>query len=134
MSRPQGNKWIGIAAVSGFCAVMIGAFGAHGLESVLSEKMRANFETGVRYHFYHTFALLACGILHVIHPSKHLERAAICFLTGVVLFSGSLYVLAITGITKLGMITPIGGLAFLAGWITLLLHTIKPPQHPAKER
>ena len=113
-----------IAALSGFIAVALGAFGAHGLKPHLSAEAMQWFETGNRYHFYHTFALLAVGLLFV-NDSKLLRYAGFSFLLGIVLFSGSLYVMAITGMKTLGLITPIGGLAFLAGWGMLGVNAIK---------
>ena len=83
------------------------------------------FKTGVQYQFYHTFALLAVGILMHFGESKALKASANLFLTGIILFSGSLYALAITGIKPLGIITPFGGVAFIAGWVMLLVHIRK---------
>jgi len=109
------NKtFLGIAALSGFIAVALGAFGAHGLKPHLSAEALQWFETGNRYHFYHTFALLAVALIR--NDSKLLSYAGIAFLLGIALFSGSLYVMAVTGMKTLGMITPLGGLSFLAGW------------------
>jgi uncharacterized membrane protein YgdD (TMEM256/DUF423 family) len=114
-----------IGSVSGALAVMLGAFGAHGLKEKLSEKMLANYMTGVEYHFYHTFALLAVGILALHLPSRQLTAGGWAFLTGIMLFSGSLYAMALTGVTKLGMITPLGGLAFIVGWVLVSVAVIK---------
>ncbi len=100
-------------------AVALGAFGAHGLKDVLSAEMKLVFETGVRYHVYHAFGLFAAAWLLDRHPAKAVTVAAWCFLVGILLFSGSLYALSLTGIKKLGMITPLGGLLFLAGWACL---------------
>lgn len=102
-----------------FLAVALGAFAAHGLKDVLTPDMKAVFETGVRYHAYHALALLAAAWLMDRQPSKALTVAAWCFLVGILLFSGSLYALSLTGAKKLGMITPVGGLLFLAGWLLL---------------
>ena len=114
-----------IGSVSGALAVMLGAFGAHALKEKLSEKMLANYMTGVEYHFYHTFALLAVGILALHLPSRQLTAGGWAFLTGIMLFSGSLYAMALTGVTKLGMITPLGGLAFIVGWVLVSVAVIK---------
>jgi len=97
-----------------FLAVGRGAFGAHALKARLSPEMLAIFETGVKYQVYHALALLLLAALR--GPSK----AAWCFTAGIVIFSGSLYILALTGIRKFGAITPIGGVLFLAGWLILL--------------
>ena len=113
-----------IASISGFLAVAIGAFGAHGLKPHLTAEAMQWFETGSRYHFYHTFALLAIALL-MKDDFKLLRYAGFAFLTGILLFSGSLYIMAVTGITKLGMITPIGGVAFLAGWVMMIAYGTK---------
>jgi uncharacterized membrane protein YgdD (TMEM256/DUF423 family) len=111
-----------IAAISGALAVLLGAFGAHGLKKIISQDMLAIFQTGVQYQFYHTFALLAVGVLMQFGKSTALKWSAYLFMAGIVLFSGSLYTLSVTGIKILGAITPIGGVAFIAGWIALALH------------
>ena len=111
-----------VGAVFGFLGVAIGAFGAHGLKNRLSPDMLAIFETGVRYQMYHVFALLivAAAIGHA-GSARLLTIAGWSFITGMVLFSGSLYALALTGISGLGAITPLGGLAFLVGWACLAI-------------
>lgn len=103
-------------------AVMIGAFGAHALKSLVTPDKLLVFDTGVRYHFYHSLALLAVGILHQAYPSSKLRMAAGMFLSGITLFSGSLYAIVLlsisnTSIGPAGIITPIGGLLFITGWI-----------------
>ncbi len=98
-------------------AVAIGAFGAHGLKAHLSNEMMQIYKTGVEYHFYHALGLLLIGVLSVSFPSGLLNWSAILLTIGIILFSGSLYVLSITGIKWLGAITPFGGLSFIAGWI-----------------
>ncbi len=102
-------------------AVAIGAFGAHGLKSHLSDEMLQNYKTGVEYHFYHALGLLLVGMLSLSMPSGWLNWSAILLTVGIILFSGSLYVLAISGIKWLGAITPFGGLSFIAGWILLFI-------------
>jgi len=119
------KKIITIAAISGMLAVMLGAFGAHELKKIISPEMLEVFKTGVQYQFYHTFALLVVGILMYFSESKALKWSANFFITGIVLFSGSLYVLAISGIKVLGAITPLGGIAFIAGWLLLAIHASK---------
>ncbi|GAF12733.1 hypothetical protein JCM19046_1332 [Bacillus sp. JCM 19046] len=107
-------------------AVAIGAFGAHGLESRLSERMMKNYQTGVQYHMIHGLGLVATAILAVkMGASGLLQGAGWAFILGIVLFSGSLYVMALTGITKLGAITPIGGLAFIVGWVLLGIAAVR---------
>lgn len=109
-----------IAALNGFLAVALGAFGAHGLKQRLSADLLAVYQTGVQYHFYHTLALMLVAALMLHWPqSAPLRLSALLFCLGMLVFSGSLYVLSITGIRWLGAITPLGGLAFLAGWIAL---------------
>jgi uncharacterized membrane protein YgdD (TMEM256/DUF423 family) len=117
----KGNQFIMLAAFFGLAAVVIGAFGAHGLEKVLAPQNMDRYQTGVDYHFYHTLALLACGILMLIKPNPMLKLAAYAFASGIIIFSGSLYLYAMTSIKTFGMITPIGGLAFVIGWFCLLL-------------
>ncbi|MCY1723570.1 DUF423 domain-containing protein [Prolixibacteraceae bacterium Z1-6] len=102
-------------------AVGIGAFGAHGLKTHLSTEMLTTYKTGVEYHFYHALGLLLIGVLAYAVPSLQLKWPAIFLFAGIVLFSGSLYVLAITGIKWLGAITPLGGLSFIAGWVMLFV-------------
>ena len=102
-------------------AVGLGAFGAHGLKSQLSQEMMQTYKTGVEYHFYHALGLLLVGILAITMPSTLLKWSAICLAAGIALFSGSLYVLSISGIKWLGAITPFGGVSFIAGWILLFV-------------
>jgi uncharacterized membrane protein YgdD (TMEM256/DUF423 family) len=109
-----------IGAIFGFLGVAFGAFGAHGLRSRLAPEMLAVFEVGVRYQLYHVFALLitAAAIGH-FGPLRLLMVAGWSFIAGTIIFSGSLYALALTGTGMFGAITPIGGLGFLAGWACL---------------
>ncbi len=111
-----------IAAISGLLAVVLGAFGAHVLKTMISPEMLEVFKTGVQYQFYHTFALLAVGILMHFNTSKALKWAGIFFLMGIILFSGSLYALAITGVKVLGIITPFGGVVWIMAWLLLMMH------------
>lgn len=102
--------------------VAIGAFGAHALRPLLEENARTEtFELAVRYQFYHAFAILFSGILMQHFPSLYVNRAVICFSAGILIFSGSLYALSLSGITILGAITPVGGLLFIAGWLLLFI-------------
>ena len=111
---------IAIAAVNMLIAVAAGAFGAHGLKAILSADMLAVWQTAVHYQMVHALALLGLGILMTQWADAPLlPRAAITMLVGIIIFSGSLYALALTGITWLGAITPIGGLAFLLSWAML---------------
>lgn len=114
------NLFLSLAACSGFLAVAIGAFGAHGLESVLTPDSMRTYQTGVQYHFYHSLALFGVVILSAqAEPARLLSIAGWSFVAGILLFSGSLYVLSVTGIRWLGAITPLGGVAFLIGWGSL---------------
>lgn len=111
--------WLSAAALSGFLCVALGAFGAHALKNVLEVYGREVYEKAVLYQMFHTAALLALGVLQRHNETLALAPAAWLFVCGIVLFSGSLYVLAVTGAKWLGAITPFGGLAFLSGWLWL---------------
>jgi uncharacterized membrane protein YgdD (TMEM256/DUF423 family) len=100
---------------------MLGAFGAHALENQLPEQHLIWWQKGVSYQGLHTLAILMVGLLGLYHPSKLLHLAGWCYLTGTLLFSGSLYLLALTDIRPLGMLTPFGGLGFIVGWFLLAL-------------
>jgi len=113
-----------LGAVAGFLGVALGAFGAHGLRGRLSPEMLAVFETGVRYHMYHALALVLVSLVMNRMSGWLLQTAGWSFVAGIVLFSGSLYALAIGGVTALGAVTPIGGLAFLIGWACLAFAAI----------
>jgi uncharacterized membrane protein YgdD (TMEM256/DUF423 family) len=113
------KNFLVIGSVAAFLAVGLGAFGAHGLRTRLSPDMLAVFETGVRYHMYHAIAIVATGLAMGRLSGWLVLAAGWSFAAGIVLFSGSLYLLAITGVTTLGAITPLGGLAFLVGWACL---------------
>ena len=122
--------FIKTAALLGALAVMLGAFAAHGLKQILSPDNLQIFETAVRYQFYHVFALLAVGILYTAFPGKLLQWAGSLFVAGIILFSGSLYVLCYVKqnalpLNWLGAITPFGGVAFIAGWVFIFLALLK---------
>ena len=110
-----------LAALFGFTGVALGAFAAHGLRGRLSPEYLAVFQTGVLYQLIHALALLAVGVLALHWRSRLLGAAGSLFVAGILLFSGSLYLLTLTSIGKLGMITPLGGTGFLAGWLCLAL-------------
>lgn len=120
-------RFIKIAALSAALAVALGAFGAHSLKSVLGPDQLLIFETGVRYHFYHSFALLFAGLLSHFFPSRTLTIACGSFIAGICCFSGSLYLLStrtiigLENVSMLGPITPVGGLLFIIGWIYVFL-------------
>src|SRR5947207_5203225 len=115
-----------IGSILGFLGVVLGAFGAHALRSRLSPEMLAVFETGVRYQMYHTFAILiVAAAIGRIGDASLLVLAGWFFVAGILLFSGSLYALTLSGIGMLGAITPIGGLLFLIGWACLIVFGIR---------
>jgi uncharacterized membrane protein YgdD (TMEM256/DUF423 family) len=120
------NKWMLTgAALLGATAVMSGAFGAHALQGVLTSQAKGWYDTAVTYHAGHALALLACGLLG-LHlgtgpGSGWLQAAGVCFIAGILVFSGTLYAMAFTGITRLGMITPIGGALLIAAWLCLAI-------------
>ncbi|QQK78072.1 DUF423 domain-containing protein [Salicibibacter cibarius] len=117
---------LAIGAVMGALAVAIGAFGAHGLEGRVSERMLENYQTGVQYHMFHALGIIVVGLTAaVIGGSALLGWAGSLMLFGIIVFSGSLYTMALTGMTWLGAITPIGGVAFIAGWILLMITAFK---------
>jgi uncharacterized membrane protein YgdD (TMEM256/DUF423 family) len=117
--------FIRLGAVAGFVGVALGAFGAHALRARLSADHLAVFETGVRYQLVHALALVLVGLLISRRPARLTIAAGWCFTVGIVLFSGSLYVLSITGTTAVGIVTPLGGLFFLAGWACLALAEVR---------
>jgi len=115
------NVFIGLGALSAFICVAAGAFGAHALKQALDTDMLVVYHTAVDYQFFHSIGLMAIGILHKISPRRSHTIAAWTMLAGIIIFSGSLYILSTTGIKWLGMITPIGGVSFLAAWLILAL-------------
>ncbi len=116
------QHFVFIGAICGFLAVALGAFAAHGLESLLSAGLLATFQTGVDYQAMHALALLAVGLFSQQHTTRALNIAGWAFATGILVFSGSLYLLALTDARWLGVITPLGGSAFLIGWAALAWH------------
>lgn len=119
-----------IAGLSGLLAVMLGAFGAHGLKGKITPELLAAFQTGVQYQFYHTLALLLVALILLRSPEASLFHwVGYAFIAGVVLFSGSLYALAFGGPRWLGPITPLGGLCFMAGWVMLVIAAWRLPQN-----
>lgn len=111
-----------VGAIAAGIAVTAGAFGAHGLESRVSPDRLQTFETGVRYQMYHALALLLVGWMGLQQTAPLLTSAGVAFFIGILIFSGSLYVLVLTDTAWLGAITPIGGVAFIAGWGLLVAH------------
>ena len=114
-------NYLMIGAISGCLVVVMGAFGAHALKDILDDYGKSIYNKAVLYHMFHSIALLILGLINKIQPEISLSISGWSFLFGIILFSGSLYILAITGIKPLGMITPIGGVLFIIGWILLIL-------------
>jgi uncharacterized membrane protein YgdD (TMEM256/DUF423 family) len=108
-----------MGAIAAGIAVILGAFGAHGLKSRVDPELLVVFETGVRYQMYHALALLAVGLARAHWPTTTISLAGWFFLAGILIFSGSLYLMTATGERWLGAITPIGGVAFIIGWVLL---------------
>ncbi len=113
----HGRSWLALGCVLAAIGVAAGAFGAHGLKSILSPAMLVTYETAVRYQMYHAFGLIAAGLAGGFIPASRLKWVGWCFGVGTLLFSGSLYLLTLTDILWLGAVTPLGGLAFIAGWV-----------------
>jgi uncharacterized membrane protein YgdD (TMEM256/DUF423 family) len=124
----SGMNWVRVGTVLGFLGVALGAFGAHALKARLETLgTTAAYQTAVQYQMYHALALLALGLLvNPFHRNPPVAVAGWCFLIGVILFSGSLYLLAVTGIKPLGAITPFGGVAMLAGWLVFAVAASHP--------
>ena len=120
-----------VAAVIGALSVALGAFAAHKLRQVLPPDAVATFETGVRYQFYHCFALLAVAIVYEKFPGRLMKWTGYCFQVGILLFSGSLYLMTAlratetVGVEKLGLLTPLGGLFFIVGWMLMLIAFVR---------
>ncbi|NUO84070.1 DUF423 domain-containing protein [candidate division KSB1 bacterium] len=113
------KTWLSVAALSGFLCVALGAFGAHALKNVLDSYGRDIYDKAVLYQMFHTVALALVGLLQRQNEALALAPVGWLFICGMILFSGSLYVLALTGMKWLGALTPFGGLAFLCGWLWL---------------
>ena len=121
------KPFIVTALMLGALAVFLGAFGAHGLKDYVGARQLLSYETGVRYQFYHVFALALTGIMYQFIPSKNLLISGKLFICGIIVFSGSLYLMTLLSITHvgkfnwIGAITPIGGVLFIAGWLLLAI-------------
>ena len=122
------RTFVGIGAISAFLGVALGAFAAHGLRQRLAVEMLVVFEVGVRYQMYHALGMIAVGLVLSRWPSGAAVAAGWLFVAGTVLFSGSLYALSLTGTRGFGAITPVGGLAFLAGWLALASGVFTAPR------
>jgi len=117
-----------LGGINAALVVILGAFGAHGLKTKISAEMLAVYQTGVHYHLFHALGLLVVGVVATqIVDSISLKWAGWLMLTGIILFSGSLYIMSLGGMRWLGMVTPFGGLAFIAAWILFVMAIIKAP-------
>jgi uncharacterized membrane protein YgdD (TMEM256/DUF423 family) len=114
-------------AITALLSVLLGAFGAHGLKSILSPDMLGAFETGVRYQMFHALGVLLVALLSLHVDDRRVRAAGWWLLAGIILFSGSLYLMALTGERRLGIVTPLGGTAFLVGWSLLALGLWRRP-------
>ncbi len=110
------RTWLISAAIFGFLSVALGAFGAHGLKNVLDEYGHIVYDKAVRYQMFHTLALFGLGVLQLHYKTVSFRIAGWAFIIGIILFSGSLYLLALTGVKWLGALTPVGGISFTIGW------------------
>jgi len=119
------GHWVAWGAVNAALSVAAGAFGAHALKARLPEALLVTFETGARYQMYHALALIAVGLAMGARPSSLFSAAGWAFTVGIVLFSGSLYALALSGVRGLGAVTPLGGVAFLTGWVLFAIAGFK---------
>ncbi len=119
------RNYLALGAISAGHGVVLGAFAAHALKTRIEPQALAIFEVAVRYQMYHALALVAIGMLSARHPDRRLDWSGALFVAGTVLFSGSLYLLSLTGVKWLGAITPFGGVAFLAGWGCLTAAALK---------
>ena len=121
------RKFIALGALLAATAVALGAFGAHGLKKIVDDSTVQTFQTGVQYQFYHALAVILIGLLYEKKSSKLILYSGWFFISGIVLFSGSLYILTLlkatetTGLNKLGLITPFGGISFISGWVCLFV-------------
>jgi uncharacterized membrane protein YgdD (TMEM256/DUF423 family) len=123
---------MGVAAMNGLLAVAAGAFGAHGLEKHVTPELLDTFEVGARYHMYHALAIGLAAAVMPPRPGGRLVAAAWAFLIGLIIFSGSLYALVLSGVKWLGAITPIGGVSLMVGWALLAAGAMKNPRDAAR--
>lgn len=124
--QPVARLFIALGSINAALAVILGAFGAHILKTRLSPEMLTVYHVGSQYHFYHAIGMLLIGLLaSQLHNDGMLQLSGFLMLAGIVLFSGSLYLLAVTGVTWLGAVAPLGGLAFIAAWVVLALTALR---------
>ena len=124
--QPVARLFVALGAINAALAVIFGAFGAHALRARISPEMLAVYHTGSQYHFYHALGLLLIGVLaSQFQNDRALQLSGFLMLAGIVLFCGSLYLLSVTGVTWLGAITPLGGVAFIAAWVVLAVAALR---------
>lgn len=123
--HPQAKKSLALGSALLALAVLIGAFGAHGLKNLVEAEKLVTFETGVRYHFYHAFGILFLGVIQQLFQNVRLNLSLYSFFVGILLFSFNCYLYVITGIKTFAMIVPIGGLLFVLGWIVLSIKMLR---------
>lgn len=119
------RTFIAAGAIAGFLSVGFGAFGAHAIKNSVSSELMTIYQTAVEYQFFHALGLILTGLVFQQHQDKLIKIAGWLMITGIVIFSGSLYVLSLTGIRWLGAITPVGGTAFIAAWLLLAIGSLK---------
>jgi len=120
------RKYFAIGAIGAALAIALGAFGAHGLKDIVEERMLANYETGVRYHMYSALGIMLIALASkLVASDKKMSLGALLVTIGTCIFSGSLYVMALTGLTILGAITPIGGVLMIVGWVIVVVSILK---------
>lgn len=127
------GRWAAIAAISGLISVGAGAFGAHGLEGKLEPRALETWDLAARYQMYHALAMLFAAVGIANRTTRLAPASAASFLAGTIIFCGSLYALALTGIRWLGAITPIGGVAMILGWLLLAIAALKPQRSNAAQ-
>ena len=124
--QPVARLFVALGSINAALAVVFGAFGAHALRARISPEMLSVYHTASQYHFYHALGLLLVGVLaSQFQNDRALQLSGFLMLAGIVLFSGSLYLLAVTGVTWLGAITPLGGVAFIAAWVVLAVAALR---------
>lgn len=124
--QPTARLFVSLGSANAALAVILGAFGAHAIKTRVAPQMLEVYHTAAQYHFYHALGMLLVGVLATqMQATGALRLSGFLMLAGIVLFCGSLYVLAITGVTWLGAITPLGGLAFIAAWIVLAVGALR---------
>ena len=123
--QPLARRNLGIACIILALAVLIGAFGAHGLKNIVAPEKLVTFETGVRYHFYHGFGLVVVALAQQLFPGMRLQGSFYSFLVGILLFSFNCYFYTLSGMKIFAMIVPVGGLLFVVGWLLLAWNSLK---------